>query len=210
MLTDNPLLQGVVIHYTTVGKNNPVANDDNMIENNIGRTAVHEIGHYLGLRHIWGDANPLFGGGDGCSLDDGILDTPNAADQAGYICDLNKNTCNNDNFGSSGIDLPDMIENYMDYSPEACQNIFTNGQINVMRNILEICRPNLINQNTSLYNAQLNITSHKRKLIKQIDLLGRNIIIKKVKKYKTQEILVNKNFYEVFSSSYNSKFTTKC
>lgn len=174
MLTDNPFLQGVVIHYTTVGRNNPVANDDNMIENNLGRTAVHEIGHYLGLRHIWGDVNPLFGGGDGCTLDDGIIDTPNAADQAGYICDFNKNTCDNDNFGSSEMDLPDMIENYMDYSPEACQNIFTNGQINVMRNILEICRPNLINQNISLDNTQLNIASHKRKLIKQIDLTAKN------------------------------------
>ena len=173
MLTDDMNLQGVVLHYTSVGRNNPVANEDNITENNLGRTAVHEIGHYLGLRHIWGDANPLFGD-DGCNLDDGITDTPNAADQAGYICDLNKNTCNNDDFGSNPEDLPDMVENYMDYSPDACLNMFTNGQINVMRNILEISRPNLINESTTLNNHQSSLTDQKRELIKTVDFLGRN------------------------------------
>ena len=173
MLTDDEDLQGVVIHYTTVGRNNPSASEDNMNENNLGRTAVHEIGHYLGLRHIWGDANALFGGNDGCSLDDGIIDTPNAADQAGYVCNLNKNTCDGDNFGSSGEDLPDMVENFMDYSPDACLNIFTNGQINVMRNVLEISRNDLINENSSL-NIKEKHPSQKE-LIQNIDLLGRNI-----------------------------------
>ena len=71
MLTDDEDLQGVVLHYTTVGRNNPVANDDGMTENNLGKTAVHEIGHYLGLRHTWGDAITFFGD-DGCLVDDGI------------------------------------------------------------------------------------------------------------------------------------------
>ena len=41
-------------------------------------------------------------------------------------------------------DLPDMVENYMDYSNDACMNMFTNTQIDVMRIILEIARPGLI------------------------------------------------------------------
>lgn len=171
MLTNDESVQGVVLHYTAVGRNNPVANEDGMIENNEGRAAVHEIGHYLGLRHTWGDALAFFGD-DGCSLDDGISDTPNASDQAGYICDFNKNTCSGDTFGSSGEDLPDMVENYMDYSPDNCLNMFTNGQINVMRNILEIARPELINEEAFV--AIEEITVSKKHLMQTIDILGRN------------------------------------
>ena len=171
MLTNDQNLQGVVLHYTTVGRNNPSANDDGMSENNQGKTAVHEIGHYLGLRHTWGDSTPFFGP-DGCSLDDGITDTPNAQDQAGYVCDFNKNTCSGDTFGSSGEDLPDMVENYMDYSPDACLNMFTNGQINVMRNVLEIARTELINDDNSINICQ-NSFNLDEKLINTIDILGR-------------------------------------
>jgi len=171
MLTNDQNLQGVVLHYTTVGRNNPAANEDSMTENNQGKTAVHEIGHYLGLRHTWGDATPFFGP-DGCTLDDGISDTPNAEDQAGYVCDLNKNTCSGDTFGSTGEDLPDMVENYMDYSPDTCLNMFTNGQINVMRNVLEIARTDLINDDNSLIISEKSF-DQDRVLIKTIDLLGR-------------------------------------
>ena len=171
MLTNDESVQGVVLHYTAVGRNNPAANDDGMTENNEGRTAVHEIGHYLGLRHIWGDALALFGE-DGCEVDDGISDTPNANDQAGYVCDFNKNTCSGDVFGSSGQDLPDMVENYMDYSPDNCLNMFTNDQINVMRNILEISRTELINEEAFLNTEQITFT--KKNIIQTIDVLGRN------------------------------------
>ena len=170
MLTNEESVQGVVLHYTTIGRNNPSANEDGMIENNLGKTAVHEVGHYLGLRHTWGDAVSFFGD-DGCNVDDGISDTPNASDQAGYICDFNKNTCPNDLFGSTSEDLPDMVENYMDYSPDNCLNIFTNGQINVMRNILEISRPGLITGTTSINNHKPLITD--RKIMKKFDLFGR-------------------------------------
>ena len=171
MLTNDESVQGVVLHYTAVGRNNPTANEDGMTENNEGRAAVHEIGHYLGLRHIWGDALALFGE-DGCLVDDGISDTPNANDQAGYVCDFNKNTCSGDVFGSSSEDLPDMVENYMDYSPDNCLNMFTNGQINVMRNILEISRTELINEEAFINTEEISLT--KRNIIQTIDLLGRN------------------------------------
>ena len=171
MLSDDQDVQGVVLHYTTVGRNNPAADEDGMNENNLGRTAVHEVGHYLGLRHIWGDALAFFGD-DGCSVDDGIWDTPNASDQAGYVCDFTKNTCSGDDFGSID-DLPDMVENYMDYSPGACQNLFTNGQINIMRTVLEISRTGLINTEPSL-NLDHNILTNHSVLINRIDILGRN------------------------------------
>ena len=156
MLTNDESVQGVVLHYTTVGRNNPSANEDGMIENNEGKTAVHEIGHYLGLRHTWGDALALLGD-NGCSVDDGIDDTPNANDQAGYTCDFNKNTCSGDTFGCDENDLPDMVENYMDYSPDNCLNMFTKQQINVMRNVLEISRTDLINLLPSLDTNQIEL-----------------------------------------------------
>tara|TARA_B100001250_G_C19578244_1_gene690774 strand:- start:42 stop:872 length:831 start_codon:yes stop_codon:yes gene_type:complete len=171
MLSNDENVQGVVLHYTALGRNNPSANEDGMTENNLGRAAVHEVAHYLGLRHIWGDALAFFGD-DGCSVDDGIEDTPNAADQAGYICDLNKNTCAGDNFGVTAVDLPDMVENFMDYSPGACQNLFTNGQINIMRTILEISRPGLINNSPSLDLFETNANQIGKSIYK-IDLLGR-------------------------------------
>lgn len=77
-----------------------------------GRTATHEVGHYLGLRHIWGDG--------GCGVDDFVLDTPEQ-DASNTICNTNptKFSCGNNN----------MIQNYMDYTPDPCMNIFTKGQV---------------------------------------------------------------------------------
>jgi len=128
-------LQGVVVHYPTVGTNNPQSDDDGLEGNELGRTLIHETGHFFGLRHIWGDA--LFG--DGCGVDDGIVDTPNQSSASNFTCNHNANTC-----GDIPIDFPDMVENYMDYSSDACMNMFTNIQIDVMRSVLEIARPGLI------------------------------------------------------------------
>lgn len=132
------LSDGVVIQYQCFGSNNP--NPLDMGNGNIldvrGRTPVHEVGHYLGLRHIWGDGD--------CTAQDGIDDTPNAAAQSNTDCDLNKNTCT-DNI--LGFDLPDMVENYMDYSAETCQNSFTQGQCQLMHGVLENERYDLVHNN---------------------------------------------------------------
>ncbi len=73
-----------------------------------GRTATHEIGHWLGLRHIWGDSNC---GNDFCA------DTPTQQEDSGGC--PNTTTCDG---------VKDMVENYMDYSNDACMNIFTEDQ----------------------------------------------------------------------------------
>lgn len=117
--------QGVVLHYKIVGKNNPRATGA-MASSNMGRVAVHELGHYFGLRHTWADDQNLI---DKCRLDDYIDDTPLQGIGAAFTCNLWSNTCI-----ESSNDLPDMIENYMDYSSHSCQNIFTKRQIQMMRN----------------------------------------------------------------------------
>ena len=85
---------------------------------NIGRTTTHEVGHWLNLRHIWGDG--------GCGADDFVSDTPKSGG-ANYGCQV----------GSSSCGSTDMLENYMDYSDDACMNLYTIGQKNRMRALFE-------------------------------------------------------------------------
>ncbi len=123
--------EGVVIQYQAFGRNNPNAVDVLSILNR-GRTTTHEVGHFLGLRHIWGDGD--------CTMDDGLTDTPNAADNAQQVCDWTKNTCTD----TGQIEYPDMIENYMDYAADSCMNMFTLEQIGIMRSVLEGPRLELV------------------------------------------------------------------
>jgi len=136
--TIDGLSDGVVIQFQCFGSNNPnpLPNPDGSgdILEVLGRTVTHEVGHYLGLRHIWGDG--------GCTAEDGVDDTPNATGQSNFDCDDTKNTCVDD-IPELGGDAPDMIENFMDYSAESCQNAFTLGQIGIMVSVLEIFRPDL-------------------------------------------------------------------
>jgi len=82
---------------------------------NRGRTATHEIGHWLNLRHIWGDTM-------GCGGSDRVSDTPNAAGPNYGKPTWPVITCNN---GPNG----DLFMNYMDYVDDAAMFMFTPGQI---------------------------------------------------------------------------------
>jgi len=121
---------GVVFLYSSIGKSSVTGFPGPYNE---GRTATHEIGHWLGLRHIWGDG--------GCTVDDYCNDTPEAA-AANYGCPAGTNSCTA--APDAGVD---MIENYMDYTDDMCMNIFTQDQKMRMRTVLESSplRVNLIN-----------------------------------------------------------------
>ena len=118
--TQSAATDGVVLLYNSVGKS---AISGFPAPYNEGRTATHEVGHWLGLRHVWGDG--------GCTVDDFCNDTPLAAD-ANYGCPTGTNSC------TAAPDAgPDMIENYMDYTDDLCMNIFTYDQKMRMRIVLE-------------------------------------------------------------------------
>lgn len=80
---------------------------------NLGRTLTHELGHYLGLSHIWGG---------GCGQDDGIADTPNQSSSYGGCPGNTEASC-----GST-----DMHMNYMDYVFDQCMYMFSADQVGVM------------------------------------------------------------------------------
>jgi hypothetical protein len=109
---------GVVLHYTTVGR--PPANPFNNAYN-LGRTATHEIGHWMNLYHIWGNENSGCGNQAGSAGTDEVSDTP-VQDDATIGCpNWPQVSCSN---GPNG----DMFVNYMDYMDDACATMFTNGQ----------------------------------------------------------------------------------
>ena len=113
---------GVVASYNAFGSKTYDTGNTFLLDAvfNKGRTMTHEIGHFLGLRHIWGD-------GDGdeasnlpdCSASDYCADTPQVGWEH-YTCGT-FDTCPS----AAGNDMP---ENYMDYTDDACMNIFTQNQ----------------------------------------------------------------------------------
>lgn len=115
---------GVVLDYASVG--GPSA-PGTWTPFHLGRTGTHEVGHWLNLRHIWGDA---FCG------DDFVGDTPTQQGSNSGCPSFPSVTCSN---GPNG----DMFMNYMDYSDDACYNMFTIGQSVRMHACLESARASL-------------------------------------------------------------------
>ncbi len=101
---------GVVILNTAFGTKGTASAPFNK-----GRTATHEVGHWLNLRHIWGDTQD-------CSGTDYVADTPNALAPNYGKPTFPHISCNN---GPNG----DMFMNYMDYVDDAAMFMFTQGQV---------------------------------------------------------------------------------
>lgn len=117
--TDSPAsTDGVVVDYRSFGNVDKGSFPTMRATYNLGRTLTHETGHWLGLRHIWGDAN--------CG-DDFCADTPPQA-SASSGCPVGRVSCGATN----------MVQNYMDYSNDACMNIFTLNQKDRIRAVMAL------------------------------------------------------------------------
>jgi hypothetical protein len=112
---------GVVIRYNAFGSG---IGPSYILKSpyNRGRTTTHEIGHWLGLIHIWGEGSSCASNNDHCA------DTPTAKDP-NYGCPTGMDSCTS----RSGVD---MIENYMDYTDDSCMNIFTQNQKTRMNTVM--------------------------------------------------------------------------
>lgn len=120
---DDRLTDGIIVHYSAFGSNfesglGPFSLDSKY---NRGRTATHETGHFLGLRHIWGD---------GICATDYVDDTPTQRDET-LTCPAHPQT------SICGTPIVKMFQNYMDYTDDACMNLFTQGQISRMIVVLD-------------------------------------------------------------------------
>lgn len=99
---------GVVIDYASFGR----------IEKakppfDLGRTGTHEVGHWLNLDHLWGDGD--------CLINDHVDDTP-PCDRPHFMCQPDARSCG----------TLSMVQNFMEYSDDACMNLFTQGQADRM------------------------------------------------------------------------------
>lgn len=113
----NSATDGVVILYSAFGSRAIYHQGTYVKDYDLGRTASHEVGHWMNLYHIWGDD------GGSCNGSDKVDDTPNQANYNFGCPDFPHITCSNNG---------DMSMNYMDYTDDACMYMFTHGQVNRM------------------------------------------------------------------------------
>ena len=99
----------------------------------LGRTATHEIGHWLNLLHVWGDDDL------GCRGSDNVADTPNQGGANTGCPTFPRVSCRNAPDG-------DMFMNFMDYTDDACMHLFTKGQVGRMHAALAGPRAKIVGE----------------------------------------------------------------
>lgn len=118
----NALTDGIIISYKTFGSSDD-GNFNLDPSYNKGRTTTHEMGHFFGLRHLWGEK-------DDCTGTDYVDDTP-LQQRATEDCPAHpQKQCVNGNENT-------MFQNFLDFTDDDCLNLFTKGQVERMRIVLE-------------------------------------------------------------------------
>ncbi len=127
---------GVVIGYRYFGRApaNPFNNNFNL-----GRTTTHEVGHWLGLFHIFQEGCAGTSQSTCQTNGDKICDTPPTQSSNNGCPSFSQNTCT-----ETPVDKKDMWMNYMDYVDDRCMYMFTKGQKDVMRGVLNTSRSSIL------------------------------------------------------------------
>ena len=144
-------IDGVILSYQCMGSEDLYPEGDYIFGREKGRSATHEVGHFFGLIHIWGNE-------DSCDATDFCDDTPPVVGLHFSCAEVD--TCTEDI-------KSDMIENHMDYTLDQCKNIFTNDQKTRVWTVLENSprRMSLATSNSCIYpegvefDGSLNIDS---------------------------------------------------
>lgn len=138
---------------------------DGVVTTAFGVLLAHETGHYLGLYHTFEGFCTNF---DCTTNGDRVCDTPpDGSLFASPGCASPSNTCNSDTLssysnGNFTTDVPDPIDNFMDYGNAACINRFTQGQADRMRVAILTQRPGLLQDECSAPCAELITANYAR------------------------------------------------
>ncbi len=140
----SPILDGIVVSYKHFGIQTSK-------KFGLGKTLIHEAGHWLGLYHTFQDSfDDCFE--DDCSSEgDKVCDTEPR--QIGAFTDdvvmgFTENNCFTAESCVNGGESTDAIQNYMDYNFDPCMTFFTQGQKERMKDALSWYRPDIYNENT--------------------------------------------------------------
>lgn len=122
----NSALDGIVVMHNAFGTVGNLKSNTDM-----NRTLTHEVGHFFGLYHTFHDTNSCGAEATCTTQGDRVCDTPVTIQSASCTTPACSGT--------------QQVENYMDYTPETCQNMFSEGQKLRMRTTLEMQRATLLN-----------------------------------------------------------------
>jgi PKD repeat protein len=153
----NPAYSGIVMAYDAFGDAATCGCTSLDPQTNAGKTLVHEVGHYLSLYHTFQGGCAGMSSANCSTQGDKVCDTPPVLGPS-WGCPAGSNTCN-----ESPTDLPDDINNFMDYSDETCQTHFTPGQKGRMLAAIALYRATLVSSDNHAYtglNCNLNLLAH--------------------------------------------------
>ncbi len=146
IIPEGPIISqdAVVMRYVAFGDAATCGCSNLLPGHDEGETLTHEVGHYLGLYHVF------HGGCSGmtaanCETEgDLVCDTP-PAEAPHYSCSTSDNSCN------ESPNLPDLLNNYMEYVDDQCKTSFTQGQCDRMHAVITNFRSTLVSNDNHIY-----------------------------------------------------------